>query len=137
MATKTVGMMLITSITAISIRIKPIAYFSLVVTCSFAPLFLYLPVFYSDTFSIVCVPLLLYISSFIDMKKKRKKAERKKQIINNILLMILVSLVAFGGLKIKMTIIFVVIGIFADFFIKYGIKKTCEFASIFIKSTKL
>ena len=108
------------------------AYFSLVVTCSFAPLFLYLPVFYSDTFSIVCVPLLLYISSFIDMKKKRKKAERKKQIINNILLMILVSLVAFGGLKIKMTIIFVVIGIFADFFIKYGIKKTCEFASIFI-----
>ena len=108
------------------------AYFSLIVLCSFVPLFTYLPIFYSDTFSIVFVPLLLYVYSFIDLKPPKKKKDKKEQLKKNILLMILLSGIAFGGLKIKMTIIFVVIGIIVDIFIKYNFKKTIGFVSIFI-----
>lgn len=99
-------------------------YFSLLVCISFIPMFLYLPIFYSDTFSIMFGPLLLYIYSFIDLLKNKR--------LKNILLLLLFSVVAFIGVKMKLTILFIIFGIIVDCIMNGNKKKVILIMSSFI-----
>lgn len=98
------------------------AYFSLIVCLFFIPLYAYLPIFYSDTFSLLFGVLLLYVYSFFDLKKINTK--------HNILLFILFSILLLIGIKYKMTVIFVFGGIIMDFFYRFKLKKTAIFTVV-------
>lgn len=91
------------------------AYFSLLVSISFIPLFLYLPIFYSDTFSVIFLPLILYIYCYIDFNKLKCK---------DIILSIILILIIYIGLKIKVTLLFILFGLFIEFIKKHNLKRT-------------
>lgn len=90
------------------------AYISLLVSLFFIPLYAYVPIFYSDTLSLIFVPLLLYIYANINFSKFN---------INSILRVLLFSIVLFVGIKLKMTVIFIFIGILIDIIYKNLITK--------------
>ena len=92
------------------------AVFGLVISLFFLPLFLYTPVFYSDTFSLFVGITLIYIYLNIN---KNKTIFRK-----NIILFSIMGLLLFYGKEIKITSIFVLIAIFIDYIINNkGFKK--------------
>ena len=93
---------------------KEKAYFSLLISFFFLPLYLYLPIFYSDTLSIAFGPFLLFLSTFIEDNKLKK----------NILIFIFMALALFVGMKIKMTVLFFFVG-FIFYFIIVKKYKTC------------
>ena len=92
---------------------KEKAYFSLLISFFFLPLYLYLPIFYSDTLSIAFGPFLLFLLTFIENDKWKK----------NILIFIFMALALFVGMKIKMTVLFFFVGFIFYFIIakKYRI----------------
>ena len=77
----------------------------------FIPLFAYVPIFYSDTFSLPIVTFLLLMYSITDFNKLS---------YGNTAKILLFSIALFIGIKIKMTVIFVAIGIGVD--IIYNLK---------------
>ena len=77
------------------------AYFSLLIFLFFIPLFLYIPVFYSDTFSILFVPLILYTSAFFNSSNKKYR----------IISYLCFGIFSFIGCKMKMTVIFIPLAI--------------------------
>lgn len=100
---------------------KEKAYFSLVISFFFLPLFLYLPIFYSDTFSIVFGPLLLFLSTFIEDQKWKK----------NVFLFLVMTFCLFVGMKIKMTVFFFFFGFLFLFFVQKKYKLLLVFMLIF------
>ena len=93
-----------------------IALFGIIISLFFIPLFLYTPIFYSDTFSLFVGITLIYVYLHVD----------KETIISkkNIILFILFGLLLFYGKEIKITSVFVLIAIFIDYiFSVKGYKK--------------
>ena len=88
--------------------------FSVFVTACFLPLFTYLPIFYSDTMSVLYVPLLLYIYTFFEEGTLKSK--------KTIMFILLFSFVLFIGTKFKMTVLFLFFGIAADLLMKKNYK---------------
>lgn len=88
------------------------AYFSLITFLFFIPLFLYIPIFYSDTFSIIFIPLLLYISTFFEEDSKIKR----------IIAYCIFGILTFIGYKIKMTVIFIPLSIIISNFLSKNYK---------------
>lgn len=86
---------------------KKKAYFALIVSLFFVPLFTYIPIFYTDTISLPFVMLILYMYLSLD---KEKMCCRK-----NVLLFIAILLLSFFGAKIKMTVLVITIAIFIHF----------------------
>ncbi|HIT10895.1 MAG TPA: hypothetical protein IAC24_04795 [Candidatus Onthousia faecigallinarum] len=101
---------------------KEKAYFSLIISFFFFPLFLYLPIFYSDTLSVAVGPFLLFLSTFMEDKKWKK----------NILLCCIMALSLFIGMKIKMTVIFFLLGFLFLFFIQKKYKLLFMFSLVFL-----
>ncbi len=81
---------------------KKTGIFSLVIIFFFLPLFLYTPIFYSDTLSLFVGISLIYVFSFIN---------NKNSVVKNIVLFILVGIIAFLGKEIKITSLFVLISL--------------------------
>lgn len=101
---------------------KEKAYFSLLLSFFFFPLYLYLPIFYSDTMSVMFGPLLLFLSTLFKDDQQRK----------NILLLVVISIVLFIGMKIKMTIFFFFFSFLAIFIIQKKYKRCFAFIGIFL-----
>ena len=97
------------------------AAFSLLLFILYVPFYLYIPVFYSDTLSILFGPLLLYISLYFESDKKYKR----------IISYILFAIFSFIGCKMKMTIIFIPISIIVALLFKGINKKKLVFLLIF------
>ncbi len=95
---------------------KKSAFFSLIVSLFFIPLFTYIPMFYTDTFSLPFVMLLFYLYLSIDSKKLLSK--------KNIILFASILFVAFLGSKIKMTVLVVFIACFIHFMFTSKLKYT-------------
>ncbi len=99
------------------------AFFSLIIFLFFLPVFLYIPILYSDTLALIFIPLLLYISTFFQDGKSIKK----------ILSYIFFCLFTFIGCKIKMTVLFISIGIaIGIFFSKKYLKSILLVLIVFI-----
>ncbi len=98
------------------------AYFSLLLSFFFFPLYLYLPIFYTDTMSVMFGPLLLFLSTFLKDETKKK----------NILLLVFICFLLFIGMKIKMTIFFFFFSFFAIFITQKRYKRCFAFVGIFL-----
>ncbi len=97
------------------------ATFSLLLFILYVPFYLYIPVFYSDTLSVLFGPLLLYISLYFESDKKYKR----------IISYILFAIFSFIGCKMKMTIIFIPISIIIALVFKGMNKRKLVFLLIF------
>ncbi len=91
------------------------AVFSLIAFLLIIPFFLYIPIFYSDTFSVLFVPLILYLSTFFDDNNKKHR----------LISYILFGVFSFIGCKMKMTVIFISLGIIFSFLLSTNYKKMC------------
>ncbi len=78
------------------------ALFSIILFALFSPIYLYCPIFYTDTFTMFIPILLLYLFSFKDDKLSKKET---------ILILIIFSIILFVGMQLKITtnIIFIAI----------------------------
>lgn len=74
---------------------KKKAYFGLIISLFFVPLFTYIPIFYTDTLSMPFVMLILYL--YLSLNKDKLLSKK------NILFFLLILLLAYLGGKIKMT----------------------------------
>ena len=84
-----------------------VALFGLIISLFFLPLFLYTPVFYSDTFSLFIGISFILIYLFIDKEKVLCK--------KNIILFSLMGLLMFLAKEIKITSLFILIAILIDY----------------------
>lgn len=100
------------------------AYFSLLLSFFFTPLYLYVPIFYTDTLTVAFAPFILFLSTFIDEKKNK----------TIFLLFFAMSILLFVGMKIKMTVIFILVGFIFYYFIKHKFKLLFSFCAIFLVS---
>ena len=100
------------------------AMFAMIISLCFLPFYLYSPIFYSDTFSLPFIVLLLYLFTFIpnDFKCDRK----------NIILLILIGIITFVGKEIKMTVIFVLLAILINRFLNTKVKSFCKQVGIIL-----
>lgn len=98
------------------------ALFGMIITLFFLPIFLYTPIFYSDTFSLFIGISLIYTYLFVDKKNTICK--------NNIITFIIFGLLLFLGKEIKITSTFVFIAIIINYIISS--KKIKIFINIFI-----
>ncbi len=98
------------------------ATFSLLLFILYVPFYLYIPVFYSDTLSVLFGPLLLYVSLYFESNKK----------YNRIISYILFTVFSFVGCKMKMTIIFIPISIMAALICKKIDRKKLFFFFVFL-----
>lgn len=105
---------------------KKIAYFGLILSIFFTPLYLYTTIFYSDTLSLPFGICLIYLYTFYNDKNSWKK---------NTFLFILMSIITYIGIKIKMTVVIVFIAILIDMFLNKKLKnfvfQTISFLVIF------
>lgn len=83
------------------------AFFSLLVSFFFLPLFLYTPIFYTDTVSLFIAISFIYVYLHIDFEKSLN--------CKNIFLFIFFGILLFLGKEIKITSIFIFVAIFLDF----------------------
>lgn len=86
---------------------KKKAYFTLIVSLFFVPIFTYIPIFYTDTISLPFIMLGLYM--YLSLNKEKVFCMR------NILLFFGIVLVSFLGAKIKMTVWIMLIAILIHF----------------------
>lgn len=99
------------------------ALLSLLICIFVAPLILYTPIFYTDTFSIFFPILLFYLYSFV---RKKEVTKRNFWIIG------LMGFVAVIGMKFKMTVFIAVIAIFIDIILQHRFKKVFLLFSLFL-----
>ncbi len=72
------------------------------------PIFLYIPIFYTDTLSMFFVVMVYYL--YLMFKDERKKLSLKEQIIY----FVLINIIAIIGIKIKPTVAIIVIAMYID-----------------------
>lgn len=95
---------------------KKIAFFSLIICLFFLPLFFYIPIFYTDSISIPYIMLILYIYTKFNGQFNLSK--------KNIFYFISIILIAFLGMKIKMTVLIVFIACIIHFILNNKIKNS-------------
>lgn len=106
---------------------KKKAYFSLIISLFFIPLFTYIPIFYTDTISMPFIILILYI--YINTNKEKTLCKK------NILSLISIILLSYFGGKIKMTVWIITIAIFIHFIFTQKIYKSLIIGFLLIFST--
>ena len=95
---------------------KKKAYFGLIISLFFVPLFTYIPIFYTDTLSMPFIMLILYLYLSLDKEKTLTK--------KNTMFFILILLLAYLGSKIKGTTWVIFIAIFIHFMFTRNWKST-------------
>jgi 4-amino-4-deoxy-L-arabinose transferase-like glycosyltransferase len=93
--------------------------FALILCFFFSPLFLYVPIFYTDTISLPFGIILILLYGYIK--------DSNKLSIKNIVLYLLFGICFFIALTIKMTLVFIIIAILFDIFIRKRILLTISF----------
>ena len=94
---------------------KKKAFFALILSLFFIPLYTYIPIFYTDTISMPFILLIFYIYLNIDKNTKLNK--------KNILLFLFMFLLTYLGGKIKMTVWVIFIAIMTHLIFKEKLKK--------------
>lgn len=95
------------------------AFFGLILTFFFMPLFLYSPIFYSDTFSLFLPISILYIFSFINKN-------------DNYVFWIILGILVFLSKEIKITALIIFIPLFLNYILSHPLKKSIINLSIVI-----
>ena len=98
---------------------KRVAMMSLIISFSTLALFLYSPIYYTDTFSLFIPILAIYAYSFVN----KNEIGRKK----NLIVFIFLGLLAFLAYKLKATAIFIIGAIFIDIFLSTKIRYSAKF----------
>ena len=99
------------------------AIMSLVIFFFFTPIFLYVPIFYTDTMSILFPILIVYLYIiFKDLLLDKKR----------VILLILISLITFIGMKIKVTVSIVLIAILIDVMINFKFRDFFKMSFVLI-----
>ena len=104
------------------------AIFGMIITLFFLPIFLYTPIFYSDTLTMFVGILFIYLFTFIDKDRLSLK---------NILLFIIIGLLVFIGKSLKITSIIVFIALLLDLFLNNKFKYSCIYLGISIITTAI
>lgn len=81
----------------------------LIISLFFLPLFLYTPVFYSDTMSLFIPLLILLLYLYVDKEKTKR----------NYIIFLLLGIVLFFGFQLKISSIFILIAIIIDYIINH------------------
>ncbi len=100
-----------------------LAILSLVFCLFVTPLFLYTPIFYTDTFSVFLPIFLLYCYSFVQKEPIHSK---------NFIWVILFGFGTVLGMKLKMTVVIMTIAIFIDLLLRRSFKENLKFVGLFL-----
>lgn len=98
------------------------AIFSILIIMFFSPIYLYSSIFYTDTFSMPFVVILLYLFSFLPENDSLDK--------KNILLIVSIGIVSFIGIKLKMTVIFIIFSVLLNRLLNNNLKNTYKQISL-------